>query len=265
MLKACWRDPHESQEMQDAHIVIVDDDPRVLTLLDRYLSSEGFRVSTAPSGVALWRIVESAPVDVVILDLLLPGDDGLELARKLRASSDVGIIMLTTKSDTVDRIVGLEVGADDYMPKPFDTRELLARVRSVLRRRAAGQRVTTGDVPVIARFAGWEVDLEAPTLRDVSGHEVPLTTAEHKLLVALVRRAKRVMSREQLLDIVAGRDHHPFDRSIDVLIVSLRQKIEANQKRPSIIKTIRGAGYMCAVDVELVSASGSGTGVRAAQ
>ena len=125
--------------------------------------------------------------------------------------------------------------------------------------------MTTGDVPVVARFAGWEVDLEAPTLRDASGHEVPLTTAEHKLLVALVRRPKRVMSREQLLDIVAGRDHHPFDRSIDVLIVSLRQKIEANQKRPSIVKTIRGAGYMCAVDVELVSANGSGVSIRAAQ
>ncbi|MCB9948680.1 MAG: response regulator [Rhodospirillaceae bacterium] len=251
--------------MHDAHIVIVDDDPRVLALLDRYLSTHGYKVTTVPSGQALWRVMEVTPVDVVVLDLLLPGEDGLELARKLRAGSDVGIIMLTSKGDTVDRIVGLEVGADDYVPKPFDTRELLARVRSVLRRRAAAVQVRASDEPTIARFAGWEVDLEAPTLRDAEGQEVPLTTAEHKLLVALVRRPKRVMSREQLLDIVAGRDHHPFDRSIDVLVVSLRQKIEANQKHPSIIKTIRGAGYMCAVDVELAVSNPVDLGIRAAQ
>lgn len=251
--------------MHDAHIVIVDDDPRVLGLLDRYLSSHGYKVTAAPSGQALWRVMETTPVDVVILDLLLPDESGLELARRLRAGSDVGIIMLTSKGDTVDRIVGLEIGADDYVPKPFDTRELLARVRSVLRRRSAGTQATASDAPTIARFAGWEVDLEAPTLRNADGQEVPLTTAEHKLLVALVRRPKRVMSREQLLDIVAGRDHHPFDRSIDVLVVSLRQKIEASQKHPSIIKTIRGAGYMCAVDVELVTISAGDPTVRAAQ
>ena len=198
------------------------------------------------------------PADVVILDLILPGEDGLEIARSLRAKSDVGIIMLTAKGDVVDRIVGLEVGADDYLAKPFDERELLARLRSVLRRRATtgGRGGTTarapeaaGSEPVRALFEGWQLDLEVPTLIDPDGNDVSLTAAEHRLLSALVRRAKRVLSRDQLLDIVSGRDRHPFDRSIDVLIVALRQKIERQQKPPRIIKTVRGAGYVFAVAV----------------
>lgn len=244
--------------MQEVHVAVVDDDPRVLTLLERYLTRQGYRVSTAETGSDLDRLMRQDPADVVILDLILPGEDGLEIARTLRAQSDVGIIMLTAKGDVVDRIVGLEVGADDYLAKPFDERELLARLRSVVRRRpstpargaASGRSPATEDAePVRALFEGWQLDLEVPTLIDPEGNDVSLTAAEHRLLSALVRRPKRVLSRDQLLDIVSGRDRHPFDRSIDVLIVALRQKIERQQKPPRIIKTVRGAGYVFAVAV----------------
>ncbi len=239
--------------MQEVHVAVVDDDPRVLALLERYLGRQGYRVSTAETGLDLDRLVRSDPPDVVVLDLILPGEDGLEIARNLRAKSDIGIIMLTAKGDVVDRIVGLEVGADDYLAKPFDERELLARLRSVLRRRAIGGTRRPGEdadaEPVRAQFEGWSLDLEVPTLIDPDGEDVSLTAAEHRLLCALVRRAKRVLSRDQLLDIVSGRDRHPFDRSIDVLIVALRQKLERQQKPPRIIKTVRGAGYVFAVPV----------------
>ena len=250
--------------MQAVHIIVVDDDPRVLSLLERYLTRQGYRVTTAETGAQLDRVLADDPADVVILDLMLPGEDGLEIARALRARSDIGIVMLTAKGDVVDRIVGLEVGADDYLAKPFDERELLARLRSVLRRKptraVTGQPPATGaSVPVRAHFEGWQLDLEVPTLIDPDGAEVGLTAAEHRLLSALVKRPKRVLSRDHLLDIVSGRDHHPFDRSIDVLIVALRQKIERQQKPPRIIKTVRGAGYVFAVSATFEYATDVGS------
>lgn len=234
-----------------AKVLVVDDDPRVCRLLARYLAREGYAVSTTANGEELPRLMATEQPDLVILDLVMPGKDGLTLARELRSQSDVPIIMLTGKTDIVDKVVGLELGADDYVTKPFDERELLARVRSVLRRRVARNNApaSTGKGSV-ARFKGWELDLTAHRLTSPAGKDVHLTSHEFQLLSALVMQRNRALSRDEILDLIAGRNWSPYDRSIDVLMGKLRKKIEEDVKNPILIQTVRGVGYMFTAKVD---------------
>ena len=233
------------------NILVVDDDPEILRMVSTYLTGEGYGVETATNGTRMGEILKAHAVDLVILDLGLPGQDGLELARALRANSDIGIIILTGRGEVVDRVVGLEIGADDYLTKPVSLRELLARVRSVLRRQAAAQAKPGSAAPNQARFAGWSLDFNARKLTASDGTEIPLTTAEFRLLGALVVEAQKPVHRDRLLELVAEREWTPYDRSVDVLVGKLRQKIEPDPKNPSLIKTERGVGYLLSAEVEL--------------
>ncbi len=233
------------------HILIVDDDRDVCDVVQEYLAGEGYRVSIAQNGGDMRRSLAQAPVDLVILDLMLPGEDGLSLARSLRNESGLGIVMLTGRTDIVDRIIGLEMGADDYLPKPFNLRELLARVKSVLRR----IQQQTGDKPVLprskARFSGWEFDLASRELTSPLGEEVRLTTGEFDLLSAFVNNANQVLSRDRLLDLARNREAGPFDRTIDVQVGRLRRKLETDPQKPTLIKTVRGGGYIFTPPIEV--------------
>ena len=219
-------------------------------MLARYLVAEGFDVRTAGSGDEMRRMLELRHPSLVLLDLLLPGEDGLTLARKLRATSNVAIIILTGKSDTVDKVAGLELGADDYMTKPFDERELLARIRSVLRRSGKedeGRRRSEGTV---ARFAGWTLDLASYELTSPAGVPVRLTAHEFDLLAAFVDHPRRVLTRDGIMSLLSGRDRQPDDRSVDVLVGKLRKKIEQDPASPRLIETVRGVGYKLNARVE---------------
>jgi DNA-binding response OmpR family regulator len=235
------------------HILIIDDDATLRRRLAKYLAGEGFRTSAAADGGEMRRIMAAAPVDLVILDLVMPGEDGLALTRDIRRTSKVGILILTGKGETVDRIVGLEMGADDYLPKPFELRELLARIRSILRRaptQDAAPAPADSGVAVIV-FDGFRLDCGRRNLRAPDGQDVHLTAAEYKLLEALAQNANRTLDRDRLMDAIVGRDWQPFDRSIDLHISNLRRKIEADPKRPKIIKTVRGAGYILSTRVSV--------------
>ncbi|MBL6946549.1 MAG: response regulator [Rhodospirillales bacterium] len=234
------------------HILVVEDEPTVRSFIEEYLGSQGYQMSGAGDGDGMRRIFAEHKVDLVILDLMLPGEDGLELAREIRSGSDVPIIMVTGRADTVDRVVGLEMGADDYIPKPFEARELLARVRSVLRRsqRAAPAQEESGARQNMVEFAGWRLDRARRRLSGPNDEEVRLTSAEFDLLVAFVSNPDKVLSRDRLLDLVYGREMFPFERSIDVLVMRLRGKIEEDRGNPSLIKTVRGAGYVFTPKVE---------------
>ncbi len=228
-------------------ILVVDDDPRICRLVSRLLKPEGYAVETAPNGHVMWRALRTRPFDLVILDLRLPGgEDGLALARRLRAESDVSLIMLTGRSDAVDKVIGLELGADDYVTKPFDRRELLARIRSVLRRSATrqGGALSRSRAGAAVRFCGWTVDLEQREVISPTRTRVDLTFYEFELLAALMQRPQRVLSRDQILELIADRHWQPFDRSIDVLIGKLRSKLDDDPRHPRLIKTVRGVGYM---------------------
>jgi two-component system OmpR family response regulator len=228
------------------HLLVVDDDKEIRDLLARFLVKNGYRVTAARDGKEMFAALVEWRIDLVILDLMLPGEDGLSLCRRLRATSRLPVLMLTAKGDEIDRIVGLEVGADDYLPKPFNPRELLARVRAILRR-AGARPVATG---LSYRFAGFALDPAARRLVDADGGEVPLTGGEYDLLLALIERAGRVLSRDQILDLTRGRAAGPFDRGVDIQISRLRHKIEANPDDPALIKTVRGGGYVFAAPVE---------------
>jgi DNA-binding response OmpR family regulator len=225
-------------------ILVVDDDAALRALLGDYLAGEGFSVAGAEDGVAMDAWLAEHETDLVILDLMLPGDDGLTLARRLRARTDVPIIMLSARGDDIDRIVGLEVGADDYMPKPFNPRELLARIRAVLRRRAPehAERCPPGRREGI-RFGPYRLDLGQRELRR-GDQTVVLTSGELELLRILAEHPDRMLDRDLLLDLLKGYERSPFDRSIDVQIARLRAKIEPDTKRPRYIRTIWGKGYM---------------------
>lgn len=233
------------------HILIVEDHDLLREALSKYLIEEGYRVSVAGEGQELRRIIARETIDLVILDVVLPGEDGFSLARHLRDRYTCGIIIVTSKGEVTDRIVGLEIGADDYLIKPFDRRELLARIRSVLRRLEGRVREVAlqGAGQEVARFAGWKLDLGARRLINDDGRIVDLTSGEYGLLNAFITGAGRVLSREHLLRCVHNRDWDYFDRSIDVLVTRLRQKIEHAPARPAIIKTVRGAGYMLTTPV----------------
>jgi len=234
------------------HIVVVDDQKEICEVVQQYLSSEGYRISVANDGAGMRRVMAQGPVDLVILDLMLPGEDGLTLARQLREESTVGIIILTGRGETVDRIIGLEMGADDYLPKPFHLRELLARVKSVLRRASVrAQKEPTPTVRSKARFAGWNLDLSTRELVSPGGSEVRLTTGEFDLLAAFVNNANQVLSRDRLLDLARNREAGPFDRTIDVQVGRLRRKLEIDPDKPTMIKTVRGTGYIFTPAVEV--------------
>src|SRR5579885_1387689 len=214
------------------HILVVDDDPRIRTMLRRYLTEERFRVTEAADGAAMRAVLDAARVDLVLLDLMMPGEDGLTLARQVRQRSDIPIIMLTGKGDLIDRVAGLEAGADDYIAKPFHLREVLARIRSVMRRAptaglaaAEPARGESGAGAALA-FLGWRFDSVRRELRNPEGVVVPLTSGEFDLLHAFLRNPNRVLSRDQLMDQVKGREWAAFDRTIDTQVVRLRKKIE---------------------------------------
>jgi two-component system OmpR family response regulator len=229
--------------MSENRLLIVDDDPNVRRMLVEYLRGHGFEVAEADSGAAMREQLKAAVPDLVLLDLGLPGEDGLSLTRYLREHHDCGIVMVTGTAGTVDRIVGLEVGADDYIAKPFEPRELLARIKSVLRRlqpeakvsKAAGRRV---------RIGRCEVDLAARRMTDTEGNDVALTAMEFDLLKVFLDHPNQVLSRDRLLNLTRDRDWEPFDRSIDIRITRLRRKIEPDPENPRVIPTVRGAGYM---------------------
>jgi two-component system, OmpR family, response regulator len=232
------------------HILVVDDQREICEMVQDYLSSEGYRVSVAHDGPGMRRVISQSPVDLVVLDLMLPGEDGLTLARWLREESSVGIIILTGRGETVDRIIGLEMGADDYLPKPFHLRELLARVKSVLRRVSGRTPERAPAHRLQARFAGWHLDLASRELFAPSGMEVRLTTGEFDLLAAFVNNSNQVLTRDRLLDLARNREAGPFDRTIDVQVGRLRRKLEDDPQKPSMIKTVRGSGYIFTPTVE---------------
>lgn len=233
------------------HLLIVDDDPEIRELLKSYLERNGYRVCTAADGERMWRCLEHERVDLMVLDLMLPGEDGLSLCRQLRAGSDLPVVMLTALGDDMDRIVGLEMGADDYLAKPFNPRELLARIRGVLRRTGGAGDVRDADK---LRFAGWILDRANRHLIDSEGVVVNLSTGEYRLLDAFVEHPNRVLSRDQLMDILQGRDWGPFDRSIDVQVSRLRKRLRDDAQDAQLIKTIRGEGYLFTAKVSRVQA-----------
>ncbi len=225
------------------HILIVDDDREIRDLLARFLDKHGLRVTTAADGRDMQRVLDDSRIDLIVLDLMLPGEDGLSLCRNLRAKSRIPIIMLTAMGEETDRIVGLEMGADDYLAKPFNPRELLARIKAVLRRAEHAPSTAQVDGGTVLEFAGWTLDLERRELERADGVMVPLSGGEFELLAAFATHPGRVLSRDQLLDLARGREAQPFDRSIDVQVSRLRRKIEAEPQNPALIKTVRNGGY----------------------
>ncbi len=232
------------------HIAILDDEVDITQLLCDYLQSRGFRATQVHSGRALMALMSVDTPALVLLDLGLPGEDGLAIARKLRENWHCGLVIVTGRADAVDKIVGLELGADDYVTKPFDLRELLARITAVLRRTAPiapvapGAHVNATPPPERLHFEGWTLDAAARCLVDPAGAEVALTTGEFELLVTFVRHAGRVLSRDFLLEQTRGREAGPFDRTIDVQVARLRKKLEIDLENPKVIKSVRGAGYI---------------------
>jgi DNA-binding response OmpR family regulator len=220
-------------------ILLIEDDPRLAEMVSEYLGEAGFQVSTAATGGAGLAQLGREPYDALVLDLMLPDIDGLEVCRQLRATSDTPVLMLTARGDTMDRVVGLEIGADDYLPKPFEPRELLARLRAILRRRQSSR---ASDV---LRFGRLEIDRDARVVR-VDGAERSLTGHQFTLLVALAEKAGRVLSRDTLMDLVKGEALEAFDRSIDVHVSRIRAAIEDDPKKPCRLLTVRGAGYVFA-------------------
>lgn len=227
-------------------LLVVDDDPDVRRVLHRYFSAQGFEVSTAASGAEMHDALAHQTTDLVLLDLGLPGEDGFELTRELRKRWNGALIIITGRGESVDRVVGLELGADDYVTKPFDLRELLARVRSVLRRSAA--RAVASAVSAFS-FAGFRLDTLARSLHDAQGNTIALTTGEFELLRVFVEHPNRVLSRDDLMSHIHGRNAGPYDRAIDVQIARLRRKIESNPANPKLIKSVRSAGYLFATSV----------------
>lgn len=239
------------------HVLIVDDEPRIRTMLRRYLVEEGFKVSDAADGAGMRAALAREAIDLVLLDLMMPGEDGLSLARHIRQRSEIPIIMLSGKGDLVDRVVGLETGADDYITKPFELREVLARIRTVLRR-AATRDASAASEPSLAAnvnasevlvFEGWRLDLVRRELRWQTGESVPLTAGEFELLRAFTTNPNRVLNRDQLIDLVKGREWAAYDRGVDTQVMRLRKKIEPDPSNPRLIKTVRGAGYVFAAAV----------------
>lgn len=237
-----------SRQPQDL-ILIIDDEAEIRALLRSALEAEGFRVLEAANAKEAYAHLEQTPISLVTLDLNLAGADGLTIARELRAKKNTPIVMITGKGDAVDRIVGLELGADDYISKPFVMREVIARVRAVLRRylnTAEVERETPQSEGKRYAFEGWSIDLGRREVRQPDGKPCELTTAEFNLLALLVQRPGRVLSRDELMDLLKGHEWTPMDRSIDALVARLRKKLEPDSERPQLVKTVRGIGYVFA-------------------
>ncbi len=237
-----------------AHILVVDDDREIRDLLARFLERHGLRVTAVRDARDARRALLNGHFQMIVLDLMLPGETGLDFARWLRTEASghrqMGLVMLTAMGEETDRIIGLELGADDYVPKPFNPRELLARMRAVLRRVGDGQQPRHAQIAQLWRFGGWTLDPSRRRLLSPDQVEVPVTGGEYDLLVALVERANRVLTRDMLLDLLRGRQAGPFDRAIDVAISRLRRKLEDNGRHAQLIKTVRGGGYVLAAEVE---------------
>jgi len=233
-------------------VLIVDDDETVRRLVDDYLVQNDFRVSGASRGAELMGALGAQVIDLVLLDLRLSGEDGMQLLRRVRAHSQIPVIILTGRTEEADRVMGLELGADDYLTKPFSPRELLARIRTVLRRTHAGQEVHGAPVCRAYRIPGWELNLRTRRLTAADGREVALSNGEFNLLAALLATANRVVSRDQLIEMSRRYDNEVYDRAVDVQILRLRRKLEPNPAEPQIIVTERGTGYRIAVPVEAV-------------
>ncbi|MEW7988488.1 MAG: response regulator [Candidatus Thiodiazotropha sp.] len=231
------------------HILVVDDDPEIRHLLKTYLEKNGYRVSTAAEGGGMWQTLERGRIDLIVLDLMLPGTDGMELCRTLRVRSKIPVIMLTARGDEMDRVLGLEMGADDYLPKPFSARELLARIKVILRRVRDMPLDPLADAPEKLAFSGWTLDTRTQHLHSPDDLVVPLSSAEYRLLHVLLTHPNRALTRDQLLDLTQGREGGPYDRSIDVLIGRLRKHLGDDAKQPALIKTVRGRGYLLASKV----------------
>jgi len=233
------------------HILIVDDDAEIRTLLGAYFQKNGYRTTVAADGAAMWKALERSAVDLIVLDLMLPGEDGLTLCRRLRVDLDTPVIMLTARGEETDRIVGLEMGADDYLAKPFSPRELLARVKSVLRRyRSLPLNLRADDAREI-EFAGWHLDTVARHLVSADGVVASLSGAEFQLLRVFLSHPNRVLTRDQLMMLSKGHEADPLDRSIDIQVSRLRHRLGDDPANPAIIKTVRGEGYVLAVPVEV--------------
>jgi len=245
--------------MASLHIAVVDDEVDITSLLGGYLKSHGYRVSELNTGIALMQLMATDPPELVLLDLGLPGEDGLAIARRLREHWRCGLVIVSGRGDAVDKVVGLEVGADDYVTKPFDMRELLARIKAVTRRMApaAAPAAASAAAPAAGadtartrwRFGRWQLDTAARRLCSSDGREVPLTTGEFDLLTVFVQNAGRVLSRDFVLELTRNREAGPFDRTIDVQVGRLRKKLEADSGDPQLIKSVRGAGYILVAPV----------------
>ncbi|EKP0299768.1 response regulator [Aeromonas veronii] len=236
----------------NTHILVVDDHSEIRDLLKRFLEQHGLRVSCARDGKEMKRLLEEREFDLLVLDLMMPGEDGLTLCRELRVKSNLPIIMLTAMGEETDRIIGLEMGADDYLAKPFNPRELLARIKAVMRRTQAETQPAAETLTRDLRFDRWLLDVNRRELVDEDGVGLSLSTAEFDLLKVFLERPQRVLSRDQLLDLARGREAVAFDRAIDTLVSRLRRKLERDPKNPELIKTIWGGGYMFSADVTQV-------------
>lgn len=243
--------------MQESpHVLIVDDDRELLRLLARFLERHGLRVSTARDGREMRQALADWRIELIVLDLMLPGENGLTLCRQLRATSGMPIIMLTAMGEETERIIGLEMGADDYLPKPCSPRELLARIRSVLRRTRSPATSQSHRARILV-FEEWQLDLARRRLRSPDGFIVDLSPTEFELLAAFAEHPQQVLSRDQLLDLAHGRGAAPFDRTIDIQVSRLRRKIEPDPKSPELITTVRGGGYLFTPSVSHAEASDS--------
>jgi two-component system OmpR family response regulator len=233
-----------------SHLLIVDDDVEVLDLLQKFLRQHGYEVDVASDGQGLWQALERRVPDLVILDVMLPGDSGLVLCQRLQAEYKVAVIMLTAMGELSDRVVGLELGADDYLTKPFAARELLARVRAVLRRagESPGSPLPASSRAVL-EFSGWQLDVLRRELRSPEGVMIPLSNGEFELLLVFAEHPRRVLSRQQLLDLARGEAHEAYDRSIDVQVSRLRRKLESDGDSEPLIRTLRNVGYLFTASV----------------
>ncbi|MDD1958936.1 response regulator [Pseudomonas sp. 17391] len=232
-----------------SHLLIVDDDVEVLDLLQKFLRQHGYEVDVASDGKGLWQALERRVPDLVILDVMLPGDSGLVLCQRLRAEYKMAVIMLTAMGELSDRVVGLELGADDYLTKPFAARELLARVRAVLRRAGESASSPPADVRTVLEFSGWQLEVLRRELRSPEGVLIPLSTGEFELLLVFAEHPRRVLSRQQLLDLARGEAHEAYDRSIDVQVSRLRRKLERDDDCEPLIRTLRNVGYLFSASV----------------
>ena len=240
-------------ETAPTSLLLVDDEPTLREPLAEYLARQGFVVREADSAAAARSLLIDSTPDLALVDIMMPGEDGLSLCRHLVEARGIPVILLTAKSEAMDRIIGLEIGADDYVPKPFEPRELVARIRSVLRRAAKDSTPGSDDEHFVYRFEGWELDPLKRRLTDPEGASIAISTAEFRMLKALCDHPRQVLDRDRLLDMVQGREAHLFDRAVDNQVSRLRRKIEVDSRNPQLIQTVRGGGYRLAADVTRIS------------